>query len=215
MAKDTGAAGGESAEPPQGSTRDRIVQAASRLFAERGLDGVTVEDVAESAGVSRATVFNQFDSKRGLVEAITADVLAFYIGLIDQQLADRNGAYEDQVRTLIDQMSRGIEAGRRFHRAIFREIAKISLGIDEGGPAQIARRTASDRLEQLVTRWQARRQVTTRFDARDLALLFDSVVYGSITRWLYEESERDLQVDMSAMGEMFIRMVAAESFETA
>lgn len=197
--------------PPQGSTRERVLQAAGTLFADRGLDDVTVDDVAGLAGVSRATVFNHFDSKRGLVEALSAEVLGYYIALLEDQLDHRSRSFQDQVRALVERIGRGIEESRHLHRAIFREIAKTSLGIDEGGAAQSARRTATNRLEQLVTRWQAQRQVTNRFDARDLALLFDSVLYGAITRWLYEEGERCLEDDLHRMGEMFIGMVESPS----
>ncbi len=38
-----------------------------RLCGERGFDAVTVEEVAEAAGVSRKTVFNHFPSKEDLV----------------------------------------------------------------------------------------------------------------------------------------------------
>jgi AcrR family transcriptional regulator len=47
-------------------TREAILEAASRLFAERGFDAVTVAAVARAADVSEMTVFNHFPTKEDL-----------------------------------------------------------------------------------------------------------------------------------------------------
>jgi AcrR family transcriptional regulator len=53
-------------------TRLRILDAANRLLLERGYHGVGLELVAEAAGVSRQTVYDQFGSKSGLLSAMIA-----------------------------------------------------------------------------------------------------------------------------------------------
>ncbi|NGO74412.1 TetR family transcriptional regulator [Streptomyces sp. YC504] len=52
--------------------RERIVAAATDLVRERGIDEVTVTDIAEVAQVGRATFFRHFDSKESAV------VIGFY-----------------------------------------------------------------------------------------------------------------------------------------
>jgi AcrR family transcriptional regulator len=47
-------------------TRQQVFEAASRLFEERGFDGVTVAEVAQAADVSEVTVFNHFPTKEDL-----------------------------------------------------------------------------------------------------------------------------------------------------
>lgn len=47
-------------------TRKLIFETASRLFAERGFDAVTVAEVARTAEVSEVTVFNYFPTKEDL-----------------------------------------------------------------------------------------------------------------------------------------------------
>ena len=48
------------------ATQEAILIAATQLFMERGYERTTVADVAERAGVSRATVFWHFSDKGGL-----------------------------------------------------------------------------------------------------------------------------------------------------
>jgi TetR/AcrR family transcriptional regulator, regulator of autoinduction and epiphytic fitness len=47
----------------RGGSRDAIVAAAERLFLERGFGAVSMDDLAEAAGVARRTLYNQFTSK--------------------------------------------------------------------------------------------------------------------------------------------------------
>jgi len=49
------------------STRERLVEAAFDLFAERGYDGTTVDDIAERAGTGRTTFFRVFGSKEEVI----------------------------------------------------------------------------------------------------------------------------------------------------
>jgi len=51
-------------------TRERVVEAAGRLLREEAtIAGFSLEAVAKAAGVTRLTVYNQFGSRRGLLEA--------------------------------------------------------------------------------------------------------------------------------------------------
>lgn len=55
-----------------GELRKSLLEAALRLFVERGYNGVGLETVAKEVGVSRQTVYNQFGSKSGLLRALVA-----------------------------------------------------------------------------------------------------------------------------------------------
>jgi AcrR family transcriptional regulator len=50
-----------------GETRERVLGAAARLFAERGFEGATIAAIAEEAGVSPETVYAGFRNKRTLL----------------------------------------------------------------------------------------------------------------------------------------------------
>ena len=191
--------------------RTGILEAAQRLFAARGLDDVTMAEIAEAAGVARATVFNQFGSKHALVDAITADVLAGYVMLLDNALAERRAPTPVLIRALFETMGRGIEENEPFYRAIFREIAKVSLGLDEGGETQAMRLAALDRLARLHTRGQARGDVVRGPQPEDLASAFDSLVFGTIIHWLYEAPGEPLHVRMLRAAEVLLGGIALDT----
>lgn len=56
------------------NTRLRIRSAARQLFASNGFTATTVAEIAETAGVSPATVYAAFDSKAGVVAAMLEDL---------------------------------------------------------------------------------------------------------------------------------------------
>lgn len=188
-------------------SRARILAAAQALFRSRGSEGVTIAEVAEQAGVARATVFNRFGSKHALVEAITEGVFAGYQALLDDALADRTTPTPALVRSLFERMGLGIEADRRFYRAVFREIAKITVGVEEDAVAQHARQAAIGRLVQLLTRGQARGQLARSFEAQDLATAFDGLVFGTITHWLYDDASEALHQRMRRAAEIYLGAV--------
>lgn len=52
------------------STRERILEAATKLFLEDGYSSTSLESVALSANVTKPTVYSHFQSKKGLFDAV-------------------------------------------------------------------------------------------------------------------------------------------------
>ncbi len=59
-----------SSEQVKVSTRDKILESAIKLFAEKGFSGTTTREIAEKAGVNEALIFRHFSTKRDLYSAI-------------------------------------------------------------------------------------------------------------------------------------------------
>jgi AcrR family transcriptional regulator len=86
-------------------TRQLIFDTASRLFAERGFDAVTVAEVARAADVSEMTVFNHFPTKEDLC---FAGMEFFEERLLDavRERADGSSALAAFRRPVVDGCSR-------------------------------------------------------------------------------------------------------------
>lgn len=77
-------------------TRERILNAAGRLFAEQGYARTTTRAIAAAAGVNEVTLFRHFSSKQNLLRAFVEQFNAEgFPGTFEQNLT---GSYPDDVR---------------------------------------------------------------------------------------------------------------------
>ena len=68
---------------PSEVTRERIMKAAGRLFAERGYDGTSIRAIVAKARVNQAAINYHFDGKDGLYREVLREA---FRGLTEQQL---------------------------------------------------------------------------------------------------------------------------------
>jgi len=55
-------------------TRERIIAAALVLFAKNGIEGATIDDIAQAADVGKGTIYNYFRAKEDIVVAFLMDI---------------------------------------------------------------------------------------------------------------------------------------------
>ncbi len=106
-------------------TRARILDAATRLFAERGFDGVRTRDLASASGANVATVAYHFGDKRGLYDAVV-DQLYEGLGAFGAQLS-LSGS--DPLAALVDAGWHFANANRDALRVIHRLLLETG-GVD-------------------------------------------------------------------------------------
>src|SRR3954463_12874398 len=88
-------------------TRRRVLEAARRLFMERGYEAATIRDIAGAAGLSTGAVFASFLDKTDLFNAVMAEDFQRQVEQL-RAAARPDAAVEDAVLAVF-------EAGYRFH----------------------------------------------------------------------------------------------------
>ncbi|MFC4565387.1 TetR/AcrR family transcriptional regulator [Nocardiopsis mangrovi] len=96
--------GGDAAPPPGppavGSAEDsvprRLLAHATRLFAEKGFDRTSVQEIVHAAGVTKGAMYHYFDSKDDLLAQIYARVLRLQMTRLEE-VAGRGGPVADRV----------------------------------------------------------------------------------------------------------------------
>jgi AcrR family transcriptional regulator len=79
-------------------TRDRIFKAARRLFDEKGLDGVSLRNVAKKIGITPMAIYRHFEDKETLIDALVLDGLAEWSARVEALPPKQGLARIEQIR---------------------------------------------------------------------------------------------------------------------
>ena len=85
------------------SSRDKILDAAERLFAQRGYAGVGLREVAEVVGLGKSSLFHHFKNKPELYAAVCGRILTRIGSRLGEALA-RGGSPVERLERLLDEL---------------------------------------------------------------------------------------------------------------
>jgi AcrR family transcriptional regulator len=132
-------------ETPRPETRDRLIDAAGPVFAERGYRGATMREIAERAGANLAAAHYHFGSK----QALYREVARAHFERLERRLAESGGAFDPKANAKLshDELVLLLRARVRTMLATFLEPGSVH--------ATLMQRELADpsELPFLVRRW--------------------------------------------------------------
>jgi AcrR family transcriptional regulator len=123
----------ETAELPK-STRDRLLDVAERLFAERGFYGTSIGALATALEVAKASVMHHFKSKEALYEAVMARNAQALGAAVDDALAHA-GDPRERARRLIGAVLRWGQDRPEHTKLVVRDLLDAA-SVDSSGRGQ-------------------------------------------------------------------------------
>ena len=104
------------------TTRQRILDAASRDFADKGFSGARVDEIARSAGVNKAMLYYHVGNKQDLYTAVlTRNFDRMDEALVDATAAEGSGP--DRLQAIIAGVAQALKANPDHSRIVLREFA--------------------------------------------------------------------------------------------
>ncbi|HEY7625084.1 MAG TPA: TetR/AcrR family transcriptional regulator [Candidatus Limnocylindria bacterium] len=185
---------------PANATRERVLRAAERLWAERGVHGASLDEIAKEAAVTKPTVYYYFADKSSLFTAVIASALE-ELGAGLRPAARRGGRARDRlasalgylvsarcsgprllrdggVALTVDQTS---QARSAFFRHLFSPVQQIlDEGVRSGELRQMDTAFATQALLNLVDPWTGRDPLPGGRDAQQIAADVVGVVVDGI-----------------------------------
>lgn len=127
--------------------RQQIVEAASRLFRERGLDGVSVPELMGAAGMTHGGFYGHFESKDALAalaaEAGFGEFSSRFSAAVARHPADAQGARRDVLENYLS-------PGHRDHPGQGCATAALSVDVARSAPDSPIRETYATAINRFV-----------------------------------------------------------------
>jgi len=98
--------------PTREEVRRALLDAAAQVFARRGVDGASVDDVAAAAGFTKGAVYSHFSSKDGLVAALVEDKVSAYLALGLEAVSDTSVPLAQRAQALGDRLTVAVDEQR-------------------------------------------------------------------------------------------------------
>lgn len=168
-----------------GDTRRRILASAKALFGRKGIDQVTIDDIASKAGAAASTVYAIYKSKDGLLRALMEQAL---FGIPFRSAHTLLEGVTDPVRLieLTSQVSRAIYESESSDLGLLRHASGFSPALRriEQEFDRIRYEMQEARVQRLFSAGKARRDLSLA-DARRILWMFTS---RDVYRMLVHES---------------------------
>lgn len=170
-------------------TRERLLEAASRLFAERGFEATRPQDIAREADVAIGTFYLHFADRREAFEAFTARAATELMERARTRAPD-NGNFEARLRCTLESLLDYMDEKPGVVRAAFADEAVI--GSAPGAHAESLRERLAQGLASGLELGMARGEILGDYDP----LLISHGVVGLIQQALSHGSHRALDRDV-------------------
>src|SRR5205085_512733 len=119
--------------------REAILDAALEVFAQRGYNGSSIDEIAQTAGISKALIYEHFPSKRDLhVSLLESHVQEIFKRLAEAAATSDPG--EVRLRAGVDAFLGFVETRRDAFRMLFRDAVEPEVA---GIVAAVQRQTAA------------------------------------------------------------------------
>jgi len=160
-------------------TRVRILDAARRLFTEKGVAATTIEELADEGDVARATFFNYFPSKIAVVEEILdLHDENFFRGLAAE--LERDIPTKTLLQGFFAASARAIEASPEFFRVMIAESEKIQAGFEADRDRYLG---MIAQFKKIIDRGAARGDVRTDYPSDLLAEILVGAYATVLRSW--------------------------------
>jgi AcrR family transcriptional regulator len=117
---------------PDPALRARIVGAGRELFLNHGFVRVTADEIAGQIGISKATLYREFESKEEILRAVVREIMSEIVGRVDSLIHDETLGFVEKLVALFAFLGRRLsQFGPYFVRDLQKSAPLVWKEIDD------------------------------------------------------------------------------------
>src|SRR5438132_4632483 len=186
-----------------------ILEAARKVFAERGFHEATVDDIAEAAGVAKGTVYLYYQSKRDVYfAALKFGISQMYASLLQE--TKKVSTPEEKLKALIASKLAYFDENRDFFKIYYSELGNIPSahpgGIDNEFKALYQEQA---RLVEAILKEGTRKKVLRNLRTEQTAFAISDIIRGVVTHRILGWSKSRISLDVDFIFDLVWKGIAA------
>jgi AcrR family transcriptional regulator len=189
------------------SNKERILKAATELFASKGFDGTSVRDIAEKVGLSVPGMFHYFSSK----EEILYEIMTLFMDNAYKKIMEIYGADIDPIEKLSEICKFYVEqyAGHKHQLTIL--ISERKALLPEHGQTCIKKERDYVKALKNLFEELAKRKLLKPIDHSILAFIFFGMVHWTYS-WYNPKAKRGIGPNQlgTIFSEVFLRGILSQ-----
>jgi len=170
----------------------QIMEAAEKLFSEKGFDGTSVRDIAEEAGVNLAMISYYFGSKEKLMEALFRHRGEYMKLQIESMIRNSELGPLEKMYGLIDNFIDKVISNQCFHKIMTRE-QMVSKGSKTYQLIHQLKKTNQALIQQLIKEGQKKAEFKKNVDIPLMMVTLIGTINHLLTTKHYYREINNLQ----------------------
>jgi AcrR family transcriptional regulator len=175
---------------PTEERRRQIVSAARKITAARGMQVLTIREIAKEVGISEGDVYRHFPSKKDIIVLLIEDIEKTLLDTVERAAAEKSGALESLGNVLKAHLSY-IEQRRGISLIVICEIVRLADKDLRRRMFEVINRYLNA-IEELLARGVKSGQIRQDVDLSTAALTFFALVHATVTLWALSNSSFSL-----------------------
>lgn len=181
-------------------TRERLLAAAAQLFADRGIDAVSVDHVAEAAGRTSGAVYDHFGSKQGMLLALLDAWEQSLVTVIAAEF-ELASTVSERLRAVADNLIANPSEETRRLLLLERELSlRAARDPEVAAAVRLRAAEAHARMARGFASWIADGIIEPVADPDTLATVFRALVAGLEIQHRLDPATTDIDTVTAALG---------------